>query len=127
MARWPFLSDVLYVTNPREYAVKSLEHRGFLPRDHVVNGLEIAYLDDDFERVGIPAYNASAIRNMATECHSRDKRFVLFKVPVSNWTKGHSASVQEFADECGIEFLTSTLIGTRLAWMPIRICTTRST
>ena len=98
-------NDVLYATNPKEYAAESLAHRGFLPRDHVESGLEIAYFSDDFERMEIPEYNAEAIRNMALECRSRGIRFVLFKVPVSNWTKGHSISVQEFADECGVEFL----------------------
>ena len=97
--------DVLYALNPREYAAEQIQTRGFLLRDEVTTGIDVAYFGDDTSKVDIPQYNADAIRYMEERCKREGIELVLLKVPSSDWTKGQSSSVEEFAKECGLEYV----------------------
>ena len=102
--RWNAISstDVFYVLNPKKYI--NLSSRGFVSRDHV-EPHEIAFFNDEYDETDIPEESKTAILNILEDCKKKNIKLVLFKAPVSNWTKGDSLSVKSFSEENDLEFI----------------------
>ena len=103
--RWSSIdkTDIDYYCNPEGFI--DSKSRGFLARDHV-EPHEIEYFNDnEVTLVAIPQESETAILDIAEICNSRQIKLILFKSPVSNWTKGKSQSVMAFAEENNIEFI----------------------
>lgn len=108
-SRWTVIGDFSFgeekdfdvVLHPKKYAL--ISSRGFFGRDHVEKH-EIDFLKDDNNEKIIPEESRQAILNIAETCRENGAKLVLFKTPVSCWTKGDSLSVRKFADENGFDF-----------------------
>lgn len=102
--RWNSIGrkDIGYLLNPKEYI--NLSSRGFLAKDHV-EPHDIAFYNNDITEKTIPQQNKMAILKIAEDCKLRNIKLVLFKAPVSNWTKGDSLSVKRFAEDNSLEFI----------------------
>ena len=102
--RWTSIdkSEIVYTINPQKYI--DLSSRGFLARDHV-EPHSIAFYNNDTSEKTIPKESKTAILKIAEDCKKRNIKLVLFKAPVSNWTKGNSISVKRFAEENSLEFI----------------------
>lgn len=95
-------TDIKYVFNQKQYI--DLSVRGFLARDHVEPQDIVFYSNDTSEKI-IPKESKIAILKIAEDCKKRNIKLVLFKSPVSNWTKGNSISVKRFAEENSLDYI----------------------
>lgn len=102
--RWKSMNedDIGFVINPQKYIDN--ESRGFFLRDHVEEH-SIAFFNGDKTLKSIPVESQEALLYIAEQCKEKNIKLVLFKAPVSNWTKGESLSVQQFSDKNNLEYI----------------------
>jgi hypothetical protein len=102
--RWRFIEkdDINFVLNPGSYI--DLKARGYLAKDKTEKQI-IAYYNGDETVKEIPKESKKAILDIAEKCKEKNIKLLLFKAPVSSWTKGDSISVKRFADENNLDFI----------------------
>lgn len=101
-SRWNsvWVEDLTYYLQDKTYPP-----RGFLQRDRVMPA-EIAYLSqEDGPERPIPEDAAKAVEDIAALCQEKGISLVLFKSPVTTWTRTDSSVVKTFMDERKLEFL----------------------
>ena len=102
--RWKSIQwkDIDFVFNSANQI--DVQKRGYLSREHIEK-LPIAYYNGDETIKEIPEESKKAIMDIAKKCKEKKIKLLLFKAPVSNWTKGDSISVKQFALENNLEFI----------------------
>ena len=96
------LNDIDFVLNTYKYT--DLKARGHVAEDHVTK-CTIEYYNGDETTKEIPEESKKAILDIAERCREKGIKLLLLKTPVSDWTKGDSISVEQFALENNLEFI----------------------
>lgn len=105
--RWKAITknDITYALNPRGFCSETLERRGFLPREHVEEGLELAYKGDVGEMKEIPARNVDTVKYIADACRDQGIEIIFFKSPACDWTRGDSSAAKALFAGMGLTYL----------------------
>ena len=94
--------DFEYVFHPDKYL--GLYPRGYISDDSI-REQSYNFRNSDTELKKIPEESKNAIDCIAEICREKNIKLLFFKVPVSLWTRGESASVKQIMEARGLDFI----------------------
>lgn len=94
--------DFEYVFHPDKYL--GLHPRGYISDDSI-REQSYDFKNSDTELKEIPDESKRAVDSIAEICREKNIKLLFFKVPVSLWTRGESASVKQFMGARGLDFI----------------------